>query len=309
MLTIPNTDLKVSRIGLGTAKAGVTYAEADELIRLYLSLGGNLIDTARVYSDWIPGEIGRSERVIGEAIARLGVRDRVVLMTKGGHPDVTKGFDMHRSRMRAADMQTDLELSLRALKTDVIDIYVYHRDDEKQEVAALIEVMEDFRRAGKIRYYACSNWSAERMREADLYCRQHGYRGFIADQSLLNAGVKAMNPPLDDTLTVAAGPVYDYHLENPENLLMPFSGAAEGFFHRYLLKGEGGGVYHTEGNRKLAERIRELCREHGASVTQILMSYFSTLPIACVPLFGPKDAEQLKDAMTEVPLKAEDFLV
>ena len=65
---ISGTDLNVSDIGLGTAKAGVTYEKADSLISKYLSLGGNLIDTARVYSDWIPGEIGRSERVVGDAM-------------------------------------------------------------------------------------------------------------------------------------------------------------------------------------------------------------------------------------------------
>lgn len=99
MIRIPKTDLTVSSIGLGTVKAGITYETADDLISLFVSLGGNLIDTARIYSDWIPGEIGRSERVVGDAIARLGIRDKIVLMTKGGHPDISNGFDVMTPRM------------------------------------------------------------------------------------------------------------------------------------------------------------------------------------------------------------------
>ena len=309
MINIPGTDLTVSSIGLGTVKAGVTYEKADSLISLFLSLGGNLIDTARVYSDWIPGETGRSERVVGEAIARLGVRNKVVLMTKGGHPDISRGFDQMRPRMTAEDMRHDLELSLTALRTDVIDIYVYHRDNEAQSVPEEIETMENFRREGKILYYACSNWSAARMREADLYCTEHGYRGFIADQSLLNAGVKHMLPPMDPTLTIVKDEIYTYHKETPGNVLMPFSSVAEGFFHRLILKGEGGGSYDTEENRRFAETIRTLQEKYGATLTQVLLGYFRAVPFTCIPLFGPRDASQLADAMKteEIPFSIEDY--
>ena len=309
MIRIPDTDLVLSDVGLGTAKAGLTYREADEIVARFMDLGGNLIDTARVYSDWVPGEIGRSERVIGDALSRLGTRNKAVLMTKGGHPDITHGFDMTKSRVSAGDMRVDLELSLKALRTDTIDIYLYHRDNPEISVPELIEIMEDFRREGKIRYYACSNWSAARMMEADRYCEEKGYRGFIADQSLQNAGVRGMNPPMDPTLTVAKEDIFEYHRENPHNMLMPFSSVAEGYFHRWILKGEGGGVYDTEENRKLAERIRELCEQYSASITQVLLSYFKTLPMQVLPLFGPKDMSQIDDMMMTVDIPAEAFEV
>ncbi|MBQ8305547.1 MAG: aldo/keto reductase [Blautia sp.] len=309
MIQIPGTDLTVSDIGLGTVKAGITYETADELISAFLSEGGNLIDTARIYSDWIPGEIGRSERVVGDAIARLGVRSRVVLMTKGGHPDISNGFDNMPKRMSPADMRYDLEQSLRALQTDVIDIYVYHRDDPDQPVPEEIEVMETFRREGKIRWYACSNWTADRMSEADVYCKEHGYRGFICDQSLLNAGVPRMLTPSDPTLTVVKDEVYAYHVKNPDNVLMPFSSVAEGYFHRLLLKGEGGGDYDTEGNRAFAKKIPALQEKYGATITQVLLGYFRTMPFTCIPLFGPRDVSQLSDAMKamEIPFTEEDY--
>ena len=116
------------------------------------------------------------------------------------------------------------------------------------------------------------------MREADLYCTEHGYRGFIADQSLLNAGVKHMLPPMDPTLTIVKDEIYTYHKETPGNVLMPFSSVAEGFFHRLILKGEGGGSYDTEENRRFAETIRTLQEKYGATLTQVLLGYFRAVP-------------------------------
>ena len=134
----------------------------------FVDMGGNLIDTAHVYSDWVGPERARSERVVGDWLERSRKRSRVVLVTKGGHPDMTvENPDPHISRMKKADMVSDLDSSLRQLRTDYIDLYFYHRDDTAQSVGELIEVMEEFRRQGKIRCYGCSNWTTRRMREAD----------------------------------------------------------------------------------------------------------------------------------------------
>ena len=276
-LSIPDTDLSLSPLGLGLVKAGLTYEgeEADRMIGTYLERGGNLLDTARVYSDWIPGEVGRSERVVGESLERLGRRDSFVLMTKGGHPRLET---MHTPRMSREEMRGDLERSLRALRCGYIDIYVYHRDDESRPVEEEIETMEEFRREGKIRYYACSNWSAGRMRQADAYAARMGYRGFIGDQSLCNLGIRYMAPPKDDTLTVARGEIFTYHARSPRNLLMPFSGAAEGYFH-HLLQGRDvrSSAYDTEKNRALAGLFERLGRKYGATPSQVLFGFFAFL--------------------------------
>ena len=76
---------------------------------------------------------------------------------------------MHKSRVSESCLKYDLEESLRVLGTDYIDIYFYHRDNEDVPVSELIDIMEDFRKQGKIRYYACSNWTTARMKEADAY--------------------------------------------------------------------------------------------------------------------------------------------
>lgn len=311
-ISIPETDLSVCPIGLGTVGAGLDWngAEADRLIDAYLDLGGNLIDTARVYSDWVPPEIGRSERVVGEWIRRSGKRNRVVLITKGGHPKyLGPGDDLHLSRMSPADMRHDIELSLKALNTDSIDLYFYHRDDPGQSVEEEIETMEQFRREGKIRYYGCSNWTAARVLAADDYCRRKGYRGFAADQALLNFGMKYMKPLADDTMTSISGDLFRYHRENPQNLAMPYMGVASGFFHLYAAKGEAGvknSPYFTPGNVAAAKRCLELTEKYHASVSQVVLGFFSCQPFACAPLYGPQNTEQLRDAMGTLGLKFEE---
>ena len=124
-ILIPNTELSVSPFGLGTVDAGLLWdgADADRVFETYLELGGNLLDSAHVYSDWVPPEIARSERVIGDWLARSGKRDKIVLITKGGHPDMTgENPDTHMNRMHREDMVKDLDESLKQLRTDYIDI-------------------------------------------------------------------------------------------------------------------------------------------------------------------------------------------
>lgn len=314
-LQIQNTEITALPFGLGTVNAGLQWdgADADRIFDAFVDRGGTLIDTAHVYSDWVKPERARSERVLGDWLARSGKRNQIILMTKGGHPDMTAEHpDTHRSRMTRADMTEDLEGSLRQLRTDCIDIYFYHRDDMNQPVEELVEVMETFRKAGKIRYYACSNWTTDRMKEADAYCSQNGYRGFIGNQSLFNLGYRYMNPLPDDTLVYADEKMQQYHRENPGNLLMPYMGVCSGFFHKYVAKGREAvqeSPYCTEGNLKVAERVKELCERYEATVSQVVLGFFWQQDFSCAPLYGPKDVSQLEEAMKtfEIPFKKEDY--
>ena len=315
-ILIPESELSVSSLGLGTVDAGLLWdgLEAARVFDEFLDLGGNLIDSAHVYSDWVPSEIARSERVIGDWLQRSKKRSQVVLITKGGHPDMTGPVkDTHISRMRRQDMQGDLDASLKQLRTDYIDLYFYHRDDLDIPVEECIEVMQDFVRQGKIRYYGCSNWSTERMKAADRYCRKMGYRGFVANQALLNLGYKYMSPLEDDTMCAIDDEMYAYHRENRNNIAMPYMGVCSGFFHIYEEKGEQGvknSPYYTEGNIKMAKRLSYLKERYHATVTQIVLGYFTVQDFPCVPLYGPRCFEHLKDAAGTFNIKfnREDYI-
>ena len=145
-ITIKNTDLELSPMGMGCVNAGIKWdgEDAFRIFDAFLDMGGTVYDTARVYADWIPSEIGRSERVLGQWLRESGKRHDIILVSKGGHPDMTPAVpDMHASRISAENMRHDLELSLRTLGTDYIDIYFYHRDNETIPAGELIEIMEE----------------------------------------------------------------------------------------------------------------------------------------------------------------------
>lgn len=315
-IMIPDTDLSVLPLGLGTATAGLNFdgQEADRLFDTFLYLGGNMIDTARVYSDWVKPETGRSERVIGEWIHRSKKRHETVIVTKGGHPDMTvEKPDLHLSRMGKAEMRHDLEASLRALQTDYIDLYFYHRDDTNQSVEELTEVMEQFVREGKIRYYGCSNWSAKRMQEADAYCKKMGYRGFAANQALYNLGSCFMKSLPDDTMVKVDEEMLSYHKENANNVLMPYMGVCGGFFHKYITQGAEAvkdSPYFVKENVEMAERVKLLTRKYSATVSQVVLGFFTQQDTFCVPLYGPKNIAQIEEAvgMLDIAFEKADFL-
>ena len=308
-LILPGTGLSVSPFGLGCTRAGSAWTgdRADRLLDFFLDHGGNVIDTARIYG--FP-DIGASEATLGEWLHRRGRRHEVVLMTKGGHPEVSA---MHVSRMSPEDMEADLTSSLHALRTDYVDVYFYHRDDTQQPVGALLERMEDFRRAGRIRFYACSNWSTRRMREADNYARAHGLTGFVGNECLYNLGSDGAGPLMDDTLIRADGEMLAYHQGGTQNTMMPYSGLCEGFFHGLESAAVSDRVkrspYYTPINLRMAERIAALREKYAATTSQVLAGFFFTRDCPMLPLFGCSSEEHLAEliAAVDIPFTPEDY--
>lgn len=305
-IQIPNTELSLYPVGFGTVDAGSVWSDehAYQLLDAYVAQGGNLIDTARVYSE------GRSESVIGRWLKNRGKRDDLVIITKGGHPPMS---DLHQSRMKKADMEQDLATSLRELCTDYIDIYFYHRDDLSQPVSDLIDVMEGFVKEGKIRYYGCSNWTTARMKEADAYARSKGYRGFVCNQALFNIASKYMKPFTDDTMVAVDEEMQAYHQQNPGNLLMPYFGVCSGFFHIAAEKGLDAvknSPYYTEENVVIQGKIMRLQKKYNASISQIVLGFFYQQPFQAIPLYGSKDVEQLMDAIgtLKIAFDKQDFV-
>jgi aryl-alcohol dehydrogenase-like predicted oxidoreductase len=304
-VSIPGTDLALSPICLGTVNAGLTWdhEEAFTLMERYLELGGNVIDSARIYSDWVKSEIGRSERVIGDWIRERRHHEDFTLITKGGHPRMET---IHTSRMRKSDMDCDIELSLRTLGVDCIDIYFYHRDDTTMGIPEILDTMEGYVREGKIRYYACSNWKTDRMREACQYAKGKGQRGFIANEALLNMGMKYMKPFPDDTMATMDPGMQDFHRGERSILAMPYFGVCSGFFHILDAKGEEAvkeSPYYTPGNMKVKARIDRLREKYEASVTQVLLGFFFAQDYPIVPLCSADNISQLEDIM-----KAPEFV-
>ena len=154
-----NTSLRVTDLALGT---GALASRVDEKTSLaimdcYIGEGGNFIDTANVYGRWNPGNLPLAEMMIGKWLSFHHLRDKVVLATKGAADyEGEKG----KKRLSREEIRHDLHDSLKNLKTDYIDLYYLHQDDPTREVGEIMETMNELKREGLVRYFACSNSSA-----------------------------------------------------------------------------------------------------------------------------------------------------
>jgi aryl-alcohol dehydrogenase-like predicted oxidoreductase len=299
-LILPGTTLRISRLALGTANLGVrqTDAEAFALLDHFAARGGRLLDTARVYSDWVPGEPGRSERIIGDWLrGRPGLSDSIVVGTKGLH--YAWGAPL-QSRVTAADARRDIEQSLRVLGLECLPLYWLHRDDPARPVEEIVEFMQAFVREGKVRHLGAANWTGPRLIAANAYAARAGLTGFVANQPLYNIGCWDLRPAADPSLVDLDRPTYDHH-RRTRLPLMPYSPQAQGFF-THLANGTkpekvGLSRYATPRNLGLAPVIAALARAQSCSVNAIVLAYLFHQPFPVVPIIGSLTMEQIDDSM------------
>lgn len=150
----------LSRLVLGTAWLATGVAlpgvvrgtQARALLDLALDLGISALDTAAFY------QLGGSERLIGDWMRSAGVRERVYLISKGGHPSL-----LGRARLARGDLERDIDASLRRLRTDRLELYLLHRDAPDAPLEPIAETLWSFVASGRVRAYGVSNWTHERF--------------------------------------------------------------------------------------------------------------------------------------------------
>lgn len=283
------TDIEVSPICLGTVNYGTAMAKAEAKKQLsdFMDMGGNFIDTAHIYGDWGgPDLLCRSERVIGEWLKESGNRDKIVLATKGSHPDWGK---MDISRLHAKDINKDMKESLEYLNTDYIDLYFLHRDDPEVEVSEIIDTLDAAQKAGKIKHYGCSNWSLKRIKEAQEYAKQTGKQGFVVNQLMWSlADINFYNLE-DKTFILLDEETLKYHIETGMNVMSYMSIAKAYFQRRYNgenLPASVTDVYQNKSNDEIYNASLELVEKGKYTFMDLSFMYlaeesrFPSVPIA-----------------------------
>jgi aryl-alcohol dehydrogenase-like predicted oxidoreductase len=201
--TLGSTGIETAPLAFGGNVFGWTIDEAQSfrMLDAFVDTGFNLIDTADVYSRWVPGNPGGvSEAIIGRWLAARGCRHKVHIATKVGMEVAPGVRGLRRARVEAA-----IEGSLRRLQTDYADLYFAHQDDPETPLQETLEAFERLREAGKIRFAAASNIRAERLEAANHIARTGGWSGFQVMQPLYNLHDRdAYEGPLE-TLCSAEG--------------------------------------------------------------------------------------------------------
>lgn len=303
LIQLPGTPLAVSPLCLGTVPFGNTITEAESfaLLDRFVALGGNFLDTARIYSDWVPGELRRSERILGDWLAARRNRAQLVLATKGAHPFIDSPTT---PRTSAAEIRDDLEGSLRTLRTDVIDLYWLHRDDETRPVGHYIDLLNAFLREGKIRAFGASNWTTARLRAAHDYAKKSGQQGFSANQPFWCLGVAASRPPPFTGFVKFDADTYRFHRETGLAVI-PYTSQANGFFSK-LARGDAGlekHDFHVPPNLAAGRIVTQLAAAKGVAPSAIVLAYLWSRPFPVVPIIGSRTIAQLEDGIAALPVR------
>jgi aryl-alcohol dehydrogenase-like predicted oxidoreductase len=305
-VVIPNTALRVSQICLGSTDIGsvIPTAESFALLDEFIALGGNFIDTALVYADWIPGPRSTSEKAIGQWLKARGLRNQITIATKGGHPQLST---MHISRLSHAEITHDLAESLDHLQTDTIDLYWLHRDDPTIPVGEIVDILNEQVAAGKIRYFGASNWSIARIQAAIKYAARSGKQAFVANQPLWSLAAPNMDVHPDQTLVAMDQAGLEYH-RRTGMAVIPYSSQAHGFFSKLAASGRAGvsqtdlTIFDNETNWKRLECIRELAHRYEVPINDIVLAYLISQPFPTIPIVGSKRIDQLHSSIKALDL-------
>jgi aryl-alcohol dehydrogenase-like predicted oxidoreductase len=302
MAKISSTDLDVYPLALGGNVFGWTASEKESFAVLdaYAAAGGNFIDTADVYSAWVPGNSGgESETILGKWLAQRKPRDRPIIGTKVGmHPQL-KGLSAKTIRAAA-------ENSLKRLGIDHIDLYYAHVDDEQTALEETLGAFDSLVREGKVRYIAASNYTAPRLAEALAVSDREGFAKYVALQQHYNLMER------DKYEGELADVVSREGLSS-----VPYFALASGFLTGKYRPGakvesqraERAGGYLNEKGVKVLAALDEVATSHNEAMATIALAWLAAQPTVVAPIASARTPEQLPELLrvANVRLSAEEL--
>jgi len=300
--TLGRTGVKVSTLCLGTDNFGnpTAAAEAISIIDRALEAGINLIDTSNSYAN------GESERIVGSALERNGLRQQVIIATKAHYPTGNGPNDRGNSRLHLIKACDD---SLRRLKTDYIDLYQLHRPSFDIPVEETLGALTDLVRQGKVRYIGSSTAPAWKVMESLMVSEANGFARFVSEQppyNLLDRRIENELIPLCQTYglgILAWSPLAMGLLAGryQEDSVIPADSRA-------TLRG---GIYAqriTDRAIQVGTKFVQLAQSLGFSAAQLAIVWVKDQPGITAPLIGPRNLEQLEHLLPVLEIKLDQKL-
>ncbi len=277
----------LSVLVLGTTVYRAAGADTSfELLDAWLELGGNVLDIGREY--------GESERVVGSWLRERGCRDDVVVLTKGGHQDA------ERKRVTPADITADLLESLAVLGIEAIDIYMLHRDDPSQPVGPIVDVLNEHRRAGRIRTFGASNWTTERLEEARRYANERGLESFSCSSPGLSLA-RQREAPWPDCVAADDAKSREWY-ERTQMPVFAWSSQAAGFFAG-VSNGHVARVYGDDENGERLRRADALGDATGRTANAVALAWVLHQPFPTYAIIGPQRVDELRESVSAVEIE------
>lgn len=275
----------VPRIIVGTSSIGSVFGSREDTSAFryldgVLEAGCSAFDLAASY------QLGGTERLFGAWMASRRNRDRVFVITKGGHP-----FPIvapHRLTARA--ITDDLHASLARLRTDHVDLYLLHKDDASARLEPVVEALVRFHREGKIRAWGVSNFTHERVRAIDVLGREADLP--IAASSPHFSLFPWVREPYTGSVSIAGPRNHEARAfyEKARIPVFAWSPLGAGF-----AAGRKSRAYDSEENRARLRRASAIADTHGASVTQIALAYVLSQTFVTRAVVASRTAQRMRD--------------
>jgi predicted dehydrogenase/aryl-alcohol dehydrogenase-like predicted oxidoreductase len=281
---IDGVDKDIARLVMGCDNQK-TMPQAAMLWDDYFESGGNCFDTAFTYGRGTP------ETLLGRWLTDRDVREQVVLISKGAHTP--------HCNPEAVGQQ--LDECLQRLRTDYADIYFLHRDNPEVPVGEFVDALNREREAGRLRIFGGSNWSMQRIEEANEYAQANGLVGFTALSNQFSLA-RMVEPPWKGCLS-ASTPEFRQWLERTGMPLMPWSSQARGFFagradpDDRTTDPELVRCWYAEDNFRRLDRANELADKYGVPTIAIALAYVLAQPFPTFPLIGPRSLTETRTSL------------
>jgi aryl-alcohol dehydrogenase-like predicted oxidoreductase len=294
-----DTELEIVPVVFGGNVFGWTADEARsfELLDAWVDRGFNCIDTADVYSTWVPGHAGgESEKIIGKWLKQSGKRDEVVLLTKVGMEMKSGGKGLSKKYILE-----EVEQSLKRLKTDRIDLYQSHKDDESVPLEETLEAYAQLIDEGKVRYIGASNYKGGRLAAAEDLAEREKLPAYKTLQPEYNLHDRKGYE--EDLAPVAE----KYGLG-----VIPYFSLASGFLTgKYQSAEDAKGKnretrvqkYFDERGMKILKALKKVSEETGAEQAAVSLAWLLEQPTITAPIASATNTQQMEALFAAVELK------
>jgi aryl-alcohol dehydrogenase-like predicted oxidoreductase len=300
MSKLGRTGLEITPLCLGGNVFGWTLDERSSfwVLDTYVEAGGNFIDTADLYSAWVPGNKGgESETILGKWMHERQNREKIVLATKVGMLN-SQG---RRSVLSREHILQAVDASLSRLQTTYIDVYFAHVDDSETPLEETLGTFADLVSVGKVRVLGASNYGAPRLAEALRVSEAHGYPRYEVLQPLYNLISREAYEGELQKLCVAQ-----------QIGVVTYSSLASGFLTGKYRQGadmpktpRAGAVqqrYWNAQNFALLERLEQVAARYHATSSQVALAWLLTRPGVTAPIASATSPEQVHELMDALKL-------
>jgi aryl-alcohol dehydrogenase-like predicted oxidoreductase len=301
------TGVRVSPLCLGTMTFGdpTPPDEAQRMVDRALEAGLNFFDTANMYNR------GESERVLGQAIQKTGLREHIVLATKC-HGNMHKQQPLNPNRWGNSRRQIvrECEASLKRLGTDWIDLYQIHRPHPDCPIDETLRALDDLVTQGKILYAGCSTFAAWQVIESLWVSKELNLNRFVTEQppyNLLDRRIERELIPMAQTYGMGVlpwSPLAGGFLTGKYRRDDPTPAGAR--FTRRRAEGRSPAVLETERSYDVAEQVAQLAQARGCTPGQFALAWCMQQPGVTSPILGPRTFEQLEDNLAALEVSITD---